>query len=710
MSKKVVKRNGEVVDFDIVKICKAVQSAFESVNQRYPKTLTKHLGLFFESMKGDILDVEKIQDKVEEILMDFGYFKVAKSYILYREQHKESRAVKERVDYIRKYMKKGTNAATASEVDSNANVQNKNIATLEAEVPKSQNININRYFVTDKLKELYGDEAPDYVGDLDAGIIYKHDESSSPIPKPYCVAVNLYPFLQNGTSSLDKLKNEAPQNLSSFVGQFGNLAFLLSSQFLGAIAFGEFFNVFNYYCIKEFGEKYREIENAPVYDTLNKRRNIRESIIQAFQGIVHTINQPAGNRSFQSPFTNISYYDENYWKALFEEFVYPDGTKPEWEDIDYLQRLFMKWFNAERKKTLLTFPVETVAMLSDGTDIIDKNYKDFVAEMYAEGHSFFTYISDNADSLSSCCRLKNKLEKSEFNFTSGLTGVATGSKSVITLNLNRITQNSVKKWKEDFDITNLEMDIEEILKRVYKYHTAYNEILKDFYEADMLPVYSEGFISLNQQFLTVGINGLNEAAEFLGYEINDNEDYQRFCNTITSAISNQNKLHTTKELKFNTEFVPAEGLGIKNYDRDTKDGYWTPADRNCYNSYFYKPDDTNISVLEKFRLHGKRYVDLLDGGVALHCNLDEHLSKEQYSKLIEFAVQEGTSYFTFNIPNSQCDDCGYIEKVPLCKCPKCGSENVTQWTRIIGYLRPIKGFSAGRIIEAGRRIYHHEVS
>ena len=93
-------------------------------------------------------------------------------------------------------------------------------------------------------------------------------------------------------------------------------------------------------------------------------------------------------------------------------------------------------------------------------------------------------------------------------------------------------------------------------------------------------------------------------------------------------------------------------------------------------------------------------------GQALHCNLNEHLSKEQYSKLIEFAVQEGTNYFTFNIPNSQCDDCGYIEKVPLCKCPKCGSENVTQWTRIIGYLRPIKGFSEGRIIEAGRRIYH----
>ena len=94
-------------------------------------------------------------------------------------------------------------------------------------------------------------------------------------------------------------------------------------------------------------------------------------------------------------------------------------------------------------------------------------------------------------------------------------------------------------------------------------------------------------------------------------------------------------------------------------------------------------------------------------GSALHCNLDEHLSKEQYLKLIDFAIQEGTSYFTFNIPNSKCEDCNHIVKAPITKCPKCNSENITWSTRIIGYLRPLTSFSKDRRIEAEKRTYSH---
>jgi ribonucleoside-triphosphate reductase len=308
--------------------------------------------------------------------------------------------------------------------------------------------------------------------------------------------------------------------------------------------------------------------------------------------------------------------------------------------------------------------------------------------------------------------LRNKLDKNEFSFTNGLIGVATGSKSVITLNLNRIIQNFMylnNRMDGEYEPDDLKRYLSDILDRVYKYHTAYNELLWDLYDNNMLPVYSEGYISLNQQFLTIGINGLNEAAEFMGVKINDNQKYQDFCHLITSTISEQNRLHgNTKaghQLKFNCEFVPAESLAIKNYQWDKEDGYWVPEDRNCYNSYFYKPDDASISVLEKFRLHGKRYVDSLDGGVALHCNLEEHLSKEQYLKLIEYSVREGTNYFTFNIPNSQCSECKHIIKRPVKKCPKCGSSQITLWTRIIGYLRPVSNFSKGRRVEARKRIY-----
>lgn len=285
----------------------------------------------------------------------------AKSFILYREKHKNLRLAKDRAEYIERYVFEGDNAATGSEVDANANIQNKNVATLEAEIHKSTNIEISRYRVCKKLKELYGENAPDYLHDLESHIIYKHDEGAAPAIKPYCVAVSLYPFLLKGTSTLDKLYSSAPTNLQSFCGQFNNLVFLLSSQFQGAVAFGEFFNVFYYYCVKEFGEEFWKRESDIVYTTDTKTRTMSDMIEQAFQNITFSINQPAGNRSFQSPFTNISYYDSNYWHSLFDEFVFPDGSKPVWDGVDYLQRKFIHWFNDTRSKTLLTFPVNKTA-------------------------------------------------------------------------------------------------------------------------------------------------------------------------------------------------------------------------------------------------------------------------------------------------------------------------------------------------------------
>lgn len=743
----VIKRDGRKEEFDLQKVISAVTSAYQSCGFTPSEKLLDAVAKAFS--RGDTISVEEIQDKVENLLMNYNH-KVAKAFILYRQKHAELRFIKQRADYIENYAHSKDNAASVSEIDANANVQNKNVATLEAELYKPTNVEVSRYRVTKKLKEMYGDNAPDYIADLESHVMYKHDEGSAPATRPYCVAVNMYPFLHKGTATLDKLDTEAPKNLTSFTGQFNNLVFLLSSQFQGAVAFGEFFNVFYYYCVKEWGPRFWEKEDnwAQITVELTKpktlwqkfthwlfgknrwtltvKKRISQVIEQAFQNIIYTINQPAGNRSFQSPFTNISYYDKNYWQALFGEFVFPDGTKPEWEGIDYLQKKFMQWFNKERSRTLLTFPVETMALLSDGEKIIDSDYERFTAHMQAEGHSFFVYTSDNADALSSCCRLRNKLDKNEFSFTNGLTGVATGSKSVITLNLNRLVQNFCKehnltreeaqeKWRDTNMANSLSQYMETILKRVYMYHSAYNELLWDLYDNNMLPTYNEGYIHLNQQFLTIGINGLNEAAEFLGLTCSDNPEYEHFCQTIETTISNQNRLaeknpyNPKHQLKFNTECVPAENLAIKNYDWDKADGYWVPEDRNLYNSYFYKPEDPGIDVLEKFRLHGRRFTGSLDGGVALHCNLEEHLSEEQYLKLLRYAVKNGTSYYTFNIPNSKCEDCGYISKRPLKTCPKCGSQHITWWTRIIGYLRPIKSFSRGRRIEAERRYYAKDV-
>ena len=716
---KVRKRNGSLEDFKWEKIDAAVEKAFNASDREVPPLthdiVHDTIEMQISKTDGDIIDIEDIQDSVVKSIIASGEWDVALAYHSYREKHKELRFIKERVDWIDKYMESKENAATSSETDANANVSIKNVANIDGEVYKSINRQIQRYRMTKQLEKQFPEVAEQYVKDLEHHIIYAHDEASSPAVKNYCEAVSLYPLLVEGTKGMDGLGTVAPKNLSSFCGQLVNLTFLLSAQCKGAVAFGEFFNFLDYFCVKDFGEDYHQTADKFIASVLPSR-SVRQAIHQAYQQIVYGWNQPAGNRSYQSPFTNISYYDKNYWEALFKDFYFPDGTQPKWERVNWLQKDFMMWFNAERLKTLLTFPVETVALLSEDGDIKDKEWKQFVAQMYSKGHSFFTYISDNPNALASCCRLRNEIAENVFSFTNGLTGVQTGSANVITLNLNRIVQDWSKMmmqlnhgdWTQEVareSLPDLQEYLVDILDRVYKYHIAYKTLLYEVEDAGMLNASTAGYISMHKLFSTIGINGLNEAAEFLGIKCNYNDKYKEFCRLITGTISEQNRLHSTKDFQFNTELVPAEGLSSKNYGWDKSEGYWVPSDRNLYNSYFYIASDEGTSVLEKFRLHGREFTGLLDGGVGLHCNLEEHLSYEQYIKLIDFAIANGTSYFTFNIPNSECDDCHYISKVPIKECPKCHSHKITWWTRVIGFLRPIKFFDKERYKEALTRVY-----
>ena len=710
----ITKRSGEKELFNRQKITEAIRKAFDSIDYTVDDSVIEDLANSIHVW--DDITIDEIQEMVIETLRDFDFGEVADSYLIYKTQKDEARKfVQKQIDYMLSYINSNENAASSSATDANANVTLKNVANLESETPKENNRLIQRAWMKRALKELYPDLAKQYEKDINHHIIYPHDEASTPTIKNYCEAVSLYPLAMDGTSTMDGTGTKPPAHLSSFAGQLNNLLFLLSSQCKGAVAFGEFFNFFDHYAAMEYGEDYHK--NADKYadtEVVKKRKTIGDKIDQTFQQIVFYWNQPAGNRGSQSPFSNISYYDENYWHALFDDFRFPDGTAPVWERVDWLQKRFMRWFNKEREKTLLTFPVETVALLHDGKDVIDKNYKDFSAEMWAKGHSFFMYLSDNPDSLASCCRLKNKIQENTFSFTNGLTGVQTGSCNVITLNLNRIVQDWFREYNNKVPYCSiydeglqddLKAYLTKIVERVQKYHIAYKHNLYMFEKAGQLTSSTAGYISMKKLYSTIGLNGINEAAMFLGIDVSYNQTYKDFCRLITGTISELNKKNSTPDYQFNQEFVPAETLGSKNFNWDKKDGYWVPDDgRVLYNSYFYDAHD-DTSVLDKMRMHGREFTELLDGGVGCHINLDEHLSKEQYSKLIDFAIANGTSYFTFNIPNTQCDDCGFISKQRLTQCPKCGSKKLTWWTRIIGYLRPTKAFDQFRRKEESQRTY-----
>ena len=727
----IIKRNKSKEEFSTEKIEKALLSAFISCGYPNNKYTKRRCRKFAKSiLPQQVETVEDVQDKIEDLLMSEHFYDVAKAYIIYREKHNKLREFTDnKLNFINKY-KNSNNTANAT-VDDNSNVNGKNIGILNSEIHKEDNIQVSRRMVVEKLRELYPNfDAKQYIRDLEHHIIYKHDESSfAGAISPYCVSSTMYPFLINGLKNIGGL-SASPKNLDSFCGMYINFIFAVSAMFAGAVATPEVLLYFTYFCKKEWGNDFYLKADNIITTNGGREKTIRSQIHQYWQQIVYSINQPSAARGLQSAFVNFAYFDKEFFKGMFGNFYFPDGTRPDWESLNWIQKEFMQWFNAERLKCMLTFPVESFALIHKDNEFKDEESAKFVAEEYARGHSFFTYISDTVDSLSSCCftedtkcwfrptedsenivltfkeaytrynnkevfvynpyrkefqkakiiktsiaprteisfklqdntqllctndhifpirgkgdlkaeeiqvedffildmdktlgilsidkyntnkeyycfqfideielpyftltngiithncRLKNKIKTKEFNFTNGNMGIQTGSKSVITLNLNRIIQDwwntkETKEYNVDIieeisktevivdcyrigdkikSIKSLKEYLTSILERVYKYHIAYNELLWDMYDANLLPVYKAGFIDLNKQYLTIGLNGLNQAAEFLGISCNDNKEYKDFCQLIFSIIKENNTKNKGKfnnhVLTFNTECVP----------------------------------------------------------------------------------------------------------------------------------------------------------
>ena len=732
MDVTVRKTNGSYEEYDKVKLMNGIREAYKTAGEECPEavvvSIAENLYIY------DKITSREIRRQVEESLMSINK-KVAVAYI---EKFDAGLDLRKKRDFIRDYIA-ASNAATGSKFDANANVTRKNIVTLGQELYKENNIKQNRYIMKDKIKALYGRSlAGQYIKDLESHVLYKHDESGTP-GYPYCVAITMYPFLVDGLIKLGGV-SVAPTDLKSFCGEFINLVYSISSQFMGAVATPEFLMYLDYFIRKDYGDDYLD-HLEDVVEMNAKKRTLVKVIDNYFQQVVHSMNMPAGNRGYQTVFWNISYFDESYFRGVFGDFRFPDGSEPKWETLSWLQKHFMNWFNEERNRYILTFPVETMALLTDGKDdFIDKEYADFSAEMWSKGHSFFCYLSDSPDSLASCCRLRNsiteldKVDESHnhttHQYSMGTASVSTGSKSVMTINLNRLIQLATRRYflekkgvvidgskalaRADYDKNQLYEYIREAVteetERVHKYQKAFNEIIKDFLAAHMLDVYQAGFIDMKRQYLTIGVNGLTDAAEFLGLTISPNPEYNEFVDVILETINRSNKKDKTPDTMFNTEFVPGENLSGKNYKWDQKDGFYVSPKHNMYSSYFYNPEDDSLSMIDKFKLHGNEYVKHLDGGSALHMNVAEHLTKDQYRQLLKTAAHYGTNYFTFNCRNTVCNDCGYISKDTLEVCPKCGSHNLDYLTRVIGYLKRVSSFSEMRQVEAAHRFYNHDGS
>lgn len=403
---------------------------------------------------------------------------------------------------------------------------------------------------------------------------------------------------------------------------------------------------------------------------------------------------------------------------MYGDFYYPDGTQPEWKAVDVLQRIFMKLMRDIRLKKPITFPVTTMSLLYDEKtkEFKDKEYEKLTAEEWAKGGSFFCYMNSNPASLASCCRVLNEMDENTFSSTTGMNGEMTGSCNVITLNLNRIVQDHSKIANKRFatglyktEADSFKAYLIDILERVYKYHIAFKTMLYDAEDEGMFASSNANYIYMKKLYSTIGVIGYMEAAEFLGLTISNNEDYKNFLILILGTISEQNKLHSIKDskrpFKFNEEAIPGENLGVKLYQWDKADGYKVTEGRERYSCYFFNPWDKSTSVIDKIKLHGGEIAKSISGGQASHINLDAHLSAEQYDKLMCIAAKEGCNYFTFNIPMSECKDCGHVVNAPIAECPICHSKNVRYYTRIIGFLRPVDNWSKPMQKEFTQRIF-----
>lgn len=579
--------------------------------------------------------------------------------------------IEEKIKYIDHYIH-SQNSASGSLVDANANVDTKNIGILEAEMYKPDTIQVNRALVQRKLTEKYGKKlAEKYIEDIEKHRIYIHDETSL---RPYCASITLFPFLLHGTKSLGGT-SEAPKNIHSFCGSFVNLVYQVASGFAGAIATVEFLLYFDYFAKKTWGTNYIDLQTADVR--------------QALQGVVYALNQPASARGNQSVFWNISVLDRFYFEQLFGGFKFPDGTQPVYEgSFRRLQMFFMDWFRQERERALLTYPVLTASLLVDAEGKPrDKHFAWACAEEMSKGLSFFVYESDSVDSLSSCCRLRNEFTDNTFSYTLGAGGVSTGSVQVITVNMNRYVQTREEPFSK-------------LIDRVHMYLLAHRAVIEDYIEGGLLPAYSTGFISLDKQFCTIGINGMLEASEY----VKGKADTAFFSNYLKDIYKSNKEWKEDTGVKFNTEFVPAENLGVKNAKWDKEDGLKVP--RACYNSYFFPVEDDSYNIIDKLRLHGKENTQWLDGGSACHLNMEQLMSKEQAYDLICIAGKLGVNYWTFNVLMTICNDCGFINVNTENHCTKCGSKDIDYATRVIGYLKRISSFSTERQKEAGLRIYN----
>ncbi|MBO5177076.1 MAG: ribonucleoside triphosphate reductase [Lachnospiraceae bacterium] len=681
----VVKRDGEVVDFNLAKISDAISKAFTATQKSYNEEIISLLSLrvtsdFQEKIKGETISVEDIQDSVEQVLTQTGYTDVAKAYILYRKNREKIRNMKSTfLDY------KEIVNSYVDELD--WRVKENSTVTYSVGgliLHNSGSVTANYW-----LSEIYDEEIANAHRNAD---IHIHDLS---MLTGYCAGWSLKQLIKEGLGGITgKITSSPAGHLSTLCNQMVNFLGIMQNEWAGAQAFSSF-DTYLAPFVKVDNLSYKEVK-------------------QCIQSFIYGVNTPS-RWGTQAPFSNIT-LDWTVPADLAnlpcivggkeQDFCYKDCKK----EMDMVNKAFIEtMIEGDANGRGFQYPIPTYSITRD-FDWSDTENNRLLFEMTAKyGTPYFSnYINSDmepSDVRSMCCRLRldlRELRKKTGGFFGS--GESTGSVGVVTINMPRIAY--LAENEEDF-FKRLDrmMDISARSLKVKR------TIISKLLDEGLYPYTKRYLGTFNNHFSTIGLIGMNEVGlnvKWIGKDMTHKETQEfskKVLNHMRERLSDYQEMYGDL---YNLEATPAESTTYRLAKHDKKHypdiiTAGKPGDTPYYTNSSHLPVDFTADIFEALDIQDELQT-LYTSGTVFHAFLGEKLPDWQAAAKLVRTIAENYKlpYYTMSPVYSICKTHGYIAGEEY-TCPHCG-ERTEVYSRITGYYRPVQNWNAGKSQEYKNRV------
>jgi len=578
--------------------------------------------------------------------------------------------------------------ASDSSIDENANVSQNCVITYKKETSKPL-FKLNSLYILWKLlrKDYNTQTANSIIEKHLNGELYIHDAWM--ILFPYCFNYSCLDIMNNGLPMIKSIKSVAPKYLYSFKSQLEQFIIIACNSTLGATGIADVLLCMSYYVKKIIDTK------SDGHFSFKSEEDCWSYVKETLASLIYTINQPM--RGEQTPFTNVSIYDDNFLEESKNIYLFPDGSTIDNDIVKKIQEMFLQIMNEEFSRTPFTFPVMTACFsIDENNEIRDEQFAHLIAK-YNKEYGLINIFTGTTSVLSSCCRLASD-NSNEYLNTIGGSSTKIGSLGCVTINLPRITYET--NGEEEFF-----NKLEENIRLTGKINNCRRKMIQRKIDEGYMPLYTHGFMDLGKQYSTTGINGMYEAMLELGYDIKTDLGLE-FAEKLSVFIAdNVNKLQHKYQTPHNCELVPGEGASIKLALKDKIQGL-----NNKYEMYAnqHVPLTLEADILDRIKIQG-RLDNKFTGGAILHLNVEKDVSEKNMVDLIKKCAVSGIRYFAINYNIQVCEN-EHITTGKNTTCSICGAKITDNYTRIVGFLVNTKLFNKTRKeVDYPNRIFYKEL-